>query len=480
MHAASSYREQHVVTSGGVDRAWVRALDGLDRLFGEFSAPLVVDSVQPRRAAPPAGEQGNQLLCGFPPHVLLDHLNLCPGKPRIERGLAEPVTFRDDCSGRFLVDGLRGGRKPAVDDRFEQPPYRLVGRIDRDAGGETSVAAQHSARLAERRCQVRRELEAVSTHGGVEVPVPKCQPLDVHHLEPGVGNSGRAGHLDHSRRKVDSDDLATGGDLLREAPGEGRRPARQVEHTHARLHVDQLKNSQPAAGLAPRHHLLDALLVGQSVAAEYRRKKLFRFHGVRFCHSRSSHRAALSVSALVRPTTCMPTGRAPRGTGAGSATTGWPVVLNGRVNRASGSRTSSRAPTSGATIAVAGRSRASTFSIASSAAAMRRGWSRNACTRSVPRIARPRLRSASTSDPYFSGNCSTQWRWYVAACTRRMVRPMRNSWSLSTNSTSGTPDDTSRQAAAVGASRPATQPLGTASRGRSTRTTETGSSDICV
>src|ERR1700687_653328 len=121
-YVASSDREQHMVATGGVDRAWVRALDGLDRLFCEFSSPFVVDSVQARRAAPPAREHGNQLLRGFPPHVLLDHLDLGGGKPRVERRLAESLPVGDRGSGARLVDGLHGGWEPAVDDLFEQRP----------------------------------------------------------------------------------------------------------------------------------------------------------------------------------------------------------------------------------------------------------------------------------------------------------------------------------------------------------------------
>src|SRR6476660_7077397 len=52
--------------------------------------------------------------------------------------------------------------------------------------------------------------------------------------------------------------------------------------------------------------------------------------------SRARATAARRLSWQKRPTIWMPTGR--RSTGAGTANTGWPVVLNGRVRRVSGSR----------------------------------------------------------------------------------------------------------------------------------------------
>src|SRR5258708_14117083 len=301
-------------------------------------------------------------------------------------------------------------RKPPVDHGFEQRPHRLVVPFDWHAGGESCTAAQYASRLAQCHREVRRELDAMTTNSCIEIGVRKGQPFDVHHLEPGVGYVGRSCDIDHPGREVDADDLATGRPLLCKTPAQRPWPASQVEHAHARQDVAQLEHTQAAARFAPLHHLLDALLVGQRVPPEQRREELLRFHGVKFFHSRSSQSAALSASTLVRPTTCIPTGSPPRGTGAGSATTGWPVVLNGRVKRASGSRTSSPAPTGGATIAVAGSSKASTPSIACCASACKWGRSRRASSESTARMPSPRRMWPSTSAPYFSGNSPAQRR----------------------------------------------------------------------
>ena len=114
--------------------------------------------------------------------------------------------------------------------------------------------------------------------------------------------------LDHPGREVHANDLSAGRDLLREAPAQRSGAAREVQDAHSRLRVDQLEDSQPPARFAPRHDLLEAALICERMAAEDRRKQLLGLHGVRFRHSCSSHIAALSAPALVRPTTCMPTG----------------------------------------------------------------------------------------------------------------------------------------------------------------------------
>src|SRR6185503_14898835 len=110
------------------------------------------------------------------------------------------------------------------------------------------------------------------------------------------------------------------------------------ERAHARSRAGQLEHPHPPAGLAPLHHVLEAPLVSLGVAAEDRREELLRLHATRARHRCSSQAAAATAPALVRPTTWMPTGRPL--TGAGRVTTGWPVVLKGRVKRESGSRTS--------------------------------------------------------------------------------------------------------------------------------------------
>src|SRR5206468_13108185 len=130
-------------------------------------------------------------------------------------------------------------------------------------------------------------------------------------------------------------------------------------------------HAQPAARLAPLHDLGEPCLIGLAVAAENCRVALLGLHAAGLRRSRSSHIAAASAPALVRPTTWMPTG-SPL-TGAGSDTTGWPVRLNGRVYRASGSRASLPVVTGGATIAVVGRISASTSDIDACAAACRPG-----------------------------------------------------------------------------------------------------------
>jgi len=195
---------------------------------------------------------------------------------------------------------------------------------DRNARGEPRRRFEHAPGLAQRHGELGRELQSMPAHGRVECLVRKGQPLDVHHLEPGVGNVGGDCHLDHPRREINTDHLTVGRNLFGETPAQRTRPACEVQHAHAGLRIDELEDPQASPGLAPRHHLLDALLVGDRVASEDCREQLLRFHsrvhGARFCHSRSSQRAALRVSPLVRPTTCIPTG-SPR-TGAGSATTG--------------------------------------------------------------------------------------------------------------------------------------------------------------
>src|SRR5438445_10511295 len=72
---------------------------------------------------------------------------------------------------------------------------------------------------------------------------------------------------------------------------------------------------------------------------------------------------------------------------------------------------------------------------------------------------------ANTSAPYFSGDSVAHRLWKAAASTSRIVRPTSNSSWRSRNGTSGRPADTSAQARAVSASRPDTQPAGTARRG---------------
>src|SRR2546427_10119456 len=86
--------------------------------------------------------------------------------------------------------------------------------------------------------------------------------------------------------------------------------------------------------------------------------EVLRLQAADFRHSCSNHLATRSVSALVCPTTWIPTGRP--ATGAGTTATGWCVVLNGLVKRVIGSRASSVSPTSGAASADAGRGRAAT------------------------------------------------------------------------------------------------------------------------
>jgi hypothetical protein len=191
----------------------------------------------------------------------------------------------------------------------------------------------------------------------IERLVREGELLDVHHLKTRIRSAGRPGKLDHARREVHADDLTARQNLSRDPPAQSSWSAGEVEHSHSRLRIDKLDDAKPAARFAALHDLLETTLIGERVAAEQSRKQLLGFQGLRLCHSRSSHIAARSASAFVRPTTCIPTGR-PR-TGTGSATTGWPVVLNGRVKRARGSRTSVPASTGGATIAVAGNRRAS-------------------------------------------------------------------------------------------------------------------------
>jgi len=83
----------------------------------------------------------------------------------------------------------------------------------------------------------------------------------------------------------------------------------------------------------------------------------------------------------------------------GGPTAGWPVVLKGRVNRASGSRASLPAATGGATIAVAGSRRASISSIDRCAAARSSLRLEIARSYSAAGTSMPRRMCASTSGP---------------------------------------------------------------------------------
>src|SRR2546427_791569 len=70
--------------------------------------------------------------------------------------------------------------------------------------------------------------------------------------------------------------------------------------------------------------------------------EVLRLQAADFRHSCSNQLATRSVSALVCPTTWIPTGRP--ATGAGRTATGWCVVLNGLVKRVIGSPAGSGAP----------------------------------------------------------------------------------------------------------------------------------------
>src|SRR5713101_3630104 len=176
---------------------------------------------------------------------------------------------------------------------------------------------------------------------------------------------------DHSAGQVDPHHSAAGLHALGQQPSHVAGPTSQVENRHARSGPAPFEHEQTSARLAAGHDLVEPRLVGLGVAAEDHRVELLGSHAAGLRHSRSSHIAAASAPALVRPTTWMPTGNP--FTGAGNETTGWPVRLNGRVYRASGSRASMPAVTRGATVAVVGRINASTSDIAASAAACRPG-----------------------------------------------------------------------------------------------------------
>src|SRR4029077_18844400 len=178
-------------------------------------------------------------------------------------------------------------------------------------------------------------------------------------------------NLDHPRREVDSDDLPVGPNLFRQDAGQRARAAGKIDDSHPGSRRGQLEHSHPSSSLSPGHDALQAFLICLRVAAENAGKELLRFHRVRSRHSRSSVAATRIASPLVLPTTWMPTGSP--STGAGRATTGCPVVLKGRVNRASGSRTSPPAVMSGAVIEVAGSISASISLIARCAPSRRRG-----------------------------------------------------------------------------------------------------------
>src|SRR6266568_2289923 len=303
--------------------------------------------------------------------------------------------------GRLLVDYFGRGREVTVNHGVQKCPDRLDHRRDRHAGDQAATALQNALRLAQCTSEVGRELQPVPANGGVECRVIERERFDVHDLEPCVGDAQRSSVLDHPRREIDADDLAARSDELGDWPAQDARTAREIQDPHPRSGPRELDHPCPAARFAAGHDLVQAPLVSLGVTAEHARKEILRFHEASRCHSRSSQPAAEIASPLVRLTTWIPTGRP--STGAGMTTTGWPVVLKGRVNRVSGSRASLPASTDGATIAVAGTSRASIPSIAFIASFRNRGHATSASSKSTARIWSPRCRWPRTSAPYLSG-----------------------------------------------------------------------------
>jgi len=153
--------------------------------------------------------------------------------------------------------------------------------------------------------------------------------LYVHEQEAGCRDLHRAGQGDHPGGQVYADDLAVRRHHLRQSPAQGSRSASKIQDSHAGSGRDELERAPAAGGFAAGHDVLEAALIGESVAAEDRGEQLLGLHASSVFHRFSSHAAAPIAALLVRPTTWMPTG-SPR-TGAGSVTTGWPVVLKGRV-----------------------------------------------------------------------------------------------------------------------------------------------------
>src|SRR4029077_16708727 len=240
---------------------------------------------------------------------------------------------------------------------------------------------------------------------------------DVHDLEPSPRDLQGARQGDHPRGQVDADHLSARHHHRRHSPAQGARAAREIEDFHPRPRIDQLESAPAAQRLAAGHDLLQPLLVGDSVTAENRGEQILGLHASSVFPLCSSQAAALRASLLVLPTTWIPTGN-PR-TGAGRQTTGWPEVLNGRVYRVTGSRTSVPTPMVGATTALAGSTSASTPCMARIAASRGKGKATIDSSKSMPRTTRPRRRFSSTSAPYFSGHSASHRRWYTALSTSR-------------------------------------------------------------
>src|SRR5712692_3945549 len=309
----------------------------------------------------------------------------------------------------------------------------------------------------------------MTADSGVEGGVGEIETLDVHDLESGVLDGRTPRQLDHPAREVDAYHLSVRRHQRGEPPAEVARTAGKVEDAHSGPRLDKLDHARAPPRFAVGHDAFESLLVRLGMAAEDVRKELLRLHGRRPCHSISNVAATPIVEELVRPTTWIPTGNPV--VGAGKHTTGCPVVLKGRVNRVSGSRTSSPALTGGATIAVAGTMRASMPSMARRAASRSRGSASRAASKSTARTSSPRWMRATTSAPYFSGNCFTHSRCRTAASTSKMVSPTCASSARSGKSPSETPAATESHARAVSSSRSATHAAGTASRGTRTRST---------
>ena len=107
-------------------------------------------------------------------------------------------------------------------------------------------------------------------NSGIEAAVGETKVLHVHQLEPHgeAGPRTLPGQVDHSRREIDPDDLAAGRDGLGDGVGERSWAAGQIEDPLAGRWLNPLDHRGAAMGLAARHHLVEALLIGGRNAAE--------------------------------------------------------------------------------------------------------------------------------------------------------------------------------------------------------------------
>src|SRR5438445_3264693 len=395
MPTSSLLSNEHQVPASHRDGAGVLTFHGSERIRPEGLAPIRRDGLQAAGAIPPRHQHRHQMLRGIPANILVDLFNAGIRKTGINGRLAEGIGIPNRGAGCLVVrNPRRRGQRP-VDNVVDDRPDRILSRRRGDTGWQPPARLEHPPSLAEGPREIGDELQAVPADRGIKGAIRKGEGLDVHDLEASIWDAGGSSQLDHPQGEVDPNHLAARRDPRCKGPRHVARTASEVEDPHPGPRFDHVDHALPAARLAARHDLVQSPLIIGGVAAEYPWIEFLGLQAESLFHSRSSQSAAPRVSALVLPATWIPTGSP--ADGPGNETTGCPVVLKGRVNRARGSRTSPAALIGGATIAVVGRRRASRPSMACWACRRKRGSAVSASSKSTASISSPRLMRAMTS-----------------------------------------------------------------------------------